>query len=329
MAAYFSPTHGHFQNIESARRRRQGRHAAHPSTPDVLRDHPTRLAGNYAGHHIRGGSPASTLYNSTLLPLQAGPWAYSSMGTKFLSLDQLGWDQLRALLETVRSGSLAAAAKRLGVDQSTVSRRLAQVEFSTGSTLFKRDHKGLVLTPLGREVFIRIERMETALHEIQGLSAQGQMVSGCVTIASMEGVGSLLIARVAKDVADRYPEVEIHLVTTSNYVDVAKREADIFVSFFEPRATSLVTCKVADVPFHLYASRHYLQGRIISSPDDLTVNDRFISYIDDPIYLPSARWLERIIRNPRICFRATSMFSQMSAAQEGVGIVILPSYANA
>ncbi|WP_406625208.1 LysR family transcriptional regulator [Acidovorax sp. SDU_ACID1] len=251
------------------------------------------------------------------------------MGTKFLSLDQLGWDQLRAMLETVRCGSLAAAAKRLGVDQSTVSRRLAQVEFSSGSTLFKRDPKGLVLTSLGREVFIRIERMETALHEIQGLTSQGQVVGGLVTIASMEGVGSLLIARMAKDVADRHPGVEIHLVTSSNYVDVAKREADIFVSFFEPSAASLVTYKVADVPFHLYASENYLKGRVISSAEDLSDNESFISYIDDPVYLPSARWLEGIIKNPRIRFRATSMFSQMSAAQEGVGIVILPSYANA
>lgn len=250
------------------------------------------------------------------------------MGTKHLPLAQLGWDHLRVLLEVARTGTLLTAARRLGVDQSTVSRRLAQVEFSTGGTLFKRTRQGLSLTPLGCEIVSRVERMEAALHEIHGLTSQGQELSGCVTIASMEGVGSLLIARSVKALAEVHPQIEVHLVTTSNYVDLARREADIFVSFFEPSATSLVTHKIAEVPFHLYANAAYLRGRVVEAPDDLT-DDLFIGYIDDPTYLPSARWLEDIVPNARIGFRATSMFSQMYACAEGLGIAMLPPYARA
>jgi DNA-binding transcriptional LysR family regulator len=250
------------------------------------------------------------------------------MATKSIPLDQLGWDHLRSLLEVARGGSLVAAARKLGVDQSTVSRRLTQVEFSTGGALFRRDRKGLLLTPLGQEVFIRVERMEAALHEIQGITTQGQLVCGRVSIASMEGVGALLIARAVKRIAELYPSIEIQLITTSNYVDVAKRETDIYVSFFEPPSKSLVTQKVADVYFYLYANRTYLEDRCASNPTDLS-KDVFIGYIDDPIYLPSSRWLENSVINPKIGFRATSMFSQMFAAQAGVGVVMLPSYANA
>ncbi len=250
------------------------------------------------------------------------------MGTKHQPLTQLGWDHLRVLLEVARTGTLLTAARRLGVDQSTVSRRLAQVEFSTGGTLFKRTRQGLSLTPRGCEVVSRVERMEAALIEIQGLTAQGQELIGCVTIASMEGVGSLLIARSVKALAEIHPQIEVHLITTSNYVDLNRREADIFVSFFEPPAASLVTHKIADIHFHLYASDDYLQGRRIEGPDDL-VDDMFIGYIDDPTYLPSARWLEDIVPNARIGFRATSMFSQMYAAEEGLGIAMLPPYSRA
>ncbi|BBQ00591.1 LysR family transcriptional regulator [Burkholderia sp. SFA1] len=250
------------------------------------------------------------------------------MVTKAFSLDQLGWDHLRALLEAARGGSLAAAAKKLGVDQSTVSRRLAQVEFSAGEALFRRCRTGLVLTALGREVFIRVERMEAALHEIQGLTAQGQSVNGRVTVASMEGVGSLLIARAVKGLKERHPLVQVNLVTTSSYVDVAKREADIFVSFFEPSSASLITQKIADVPFYLYASPAFLERRPVPNAQALA-DEEFIGYIDDPAYLPSARWMDGIVLNPTFGFRATSMFSQMYAAQEGLGIVMLPSYANA
>lgn len=250
------------------------------------------------------------------------------MGTKHLALTQLGWDHLRVLLEVARTGMVLTAARRLGVDQSTVSRRLAQVEFTTGGTLFKRTRQGLALTPLGCEIVARVERMEAALLEIQGLTAQGQELGGCVTIASMEGVGSLLIARSVKALAEMHPAIEIHLVTTSNYVDLARREADIFVSFFEPTSTSLVTHKIADVHFHLYANDNYLNGRRIEGADDL-IEDTFIGYIDDPTYLPSARWLEDIVPNAKIGFRATSMFSQMYAAEEGLGIAMLPPYARA
>ncbi|MGV6875818.1 LysR family transcriptional regulator [Pseudochelatococcus sp. B33] len=250
------------------------------------------------------------------------------MASKHLLLTQLGWDHLRVLLEVARAGTLLAAARRLGVDQSTVSRRLAQVEFSTGGTLFKRNRQGLSLTPLGREIFCRVERMETSLLEIHSLATRGQTISGCVTIASMEGVGSMLIARSVKALAGVHPQIEVHLMTTSKYVDLAKREADIFVSFFEPPSTSLATRKVADVNFHLYASIDYIRGRSIKTIEDLE-DDLFIGYIDDPIYLPAARWLEDILPQAKIGFRATSMFSQMFAAEEGLGIVMLPPYARA
>ncbi len=251
------------------------------------------------------------------------------MATKHLPLDQLGWDHLRALLEVARGGALAPAARKLGVDQSTISRRLAQVEYSSGGTLFRRDRKGIVLTPFGREVFTRVEKMETALHEIQGLTADryGQN-AGTVSIATMEGVGAMLISRAVRKLHERFAAIEIQLATTSNYVDIARRESDIFVSFFEPPPKSLHTQKVADVHFHLYASASYLAGREIARPEDLA-QDFFIGYIDDPIYLPSARWLEEFVDAPRIGFRATSMFSQLFAAQEGLGVVLLPSYAEA
>lgn len=250
------------------------------------------------------------------------------MASKHLPLNQLGWDHLRVVLEVARAGTLLTAARRLGVDQSTVSRRLSQMEFSTGGSLFRRNRQGLSLTRLGTEIFARVERMEAALMEIQGLTTQGQTVSGCVTIASMEGVGAMLIARSVKAIAGVHPQIEVHLVTTSNYVDLTKREADIFVSFFKPPAASLATRKVADVHFYLYASDDYLRGRQVMEPEDLT-DDLFIGYIDDPIYLPSARWLEDIVPEARIGFRATSMFSQMFAAEEGLGIVMLPPYARA
>jgi len=250
------------------------------------------------------------------------------MGTKYLTLTQLGWDHFRVVLEVARTGTLIAAARRLGVDQSTVSRRLAQVEFSTGGTIFKRNRQGLSLTRLGNEGFSRIEKMEAALLEIQGFASQGTDVTGCVTIASMEGVGSLLIARSLKAISVGYPGIEVHLITTSNHVDISRREADIFVSFFEPPSASLTTQKIADVRFHLYASDEYINGRAIMQPADLR-DETFIGYIDDPTYIPSARWLEDIVEHPKIGFRATSMFSQMNAAQQGLGIVMLPSYAQA
>lgn len=85
----------------------------------------------------------------------------------------------------------------------------------------------------------------------------------------------MLIARSLKAIAGIHPQIEVHLITTSNYVDRAEREADIFVSSFEPPAASFATRNVADVHFHLYASDDYLRSRLIETPEDLS-EDPFI-----------------------------------------------------
>lgn len=138
----------------------------------------------------------------------------------------------------------------------------------------------------------------------------------------------MLITRAVSAICVKHPDLHINLVTTSSYVDIAKREADIFVGFFEPTANSLATERVGDICFHLYASPAYIEARNPHAGDGLD-SDVFISHMDDPAYLPAARWLEEFTKDPRIGFRATSMFSQLFAAQEGLGIVMLPSYAKA
>lgn len=248
------------------------------------------------------------------------------MSTKRIPFEELSWDHLRYLLEVGRGGTLAFAARKLRVDQSTVSRRLSQLEFSAGATLFTRQRNGLVLTVLGRAMFDRVAKMEAELHALQGIASQGQDIKGCVRVASMEGIGSMLIAGAVTEFARQNPKIELNLITSSSFVDISRREADIFVSFFQPSAISLIKRQVAEVNFFLYAAPEYLRGRKIETLSDLG-DDVFIGYVDDPVFLPSARWLEDIIPNAKIGFRATSMISQLHAAESGLGIVMLPPYA--
>lgn len=102
-----------------------------------------------------------------------------------LRMDKLDWNQLRAFLETAETGSLSAAARKLGLTQSTLSRQVAAIELRTGVTLFERVGQAMVLTPTGLDLLEHARAMGTAA-EALGLAATGrsQAVGGVVSSRS-------------------------------------------------------------------------------------------------------------------------------------------------
>jgi DNA-binding transcriptional LysR family regulator len=110
-------------------------------------------------------------------------------------------------------------------------------------------------------------------------------------------------------------------------VHVSRREADVFLSFFRPEGRGLVTRRLGRFGLGLFASPAYLavHGAPRSTAD--LERHEFVSYIDDLIQVDAVRWLDEVIREPRVAFHSNSMIAQMSAAAAGLGIVLLPFFA--
>ncbi|MCW2306892.1 LysR family transcriptional regulator [Rhodobium gokarnense] len=245
-----------------------------------------------------------------------------------LAFERLDWDDLRFFLHAARAGSLARASMRLKVDQSTVSRRLVQLESALELTVFERHRTGLKLTENGEKLLSHAAKVESAIIGIrEEFYAEEAAVTGSVRLATMEGIASLYLAERFGELRRTSPHLTVELVTSAQTVYVARREADLFMSFFAPPGRGLVSERIGGFELGLYASEDYLARHgTPTSRQDLDQH-LFATYIDDLIQVDTVKWLDEVIEDPEVTFRSNSMIAQISAAAGGLGMVLLPSFA--
>jgi DNA-binding transcriptional LysR family regulator len=250
------------------------------------------------------------------------------MAVKKIGLGDMDWDDLRVFVAVARAGNLSQAARLLRLDHSTVSRRIAQLEFCVGGALFQRHRSGFQPTDLARTILPFAEAVEGGVIGLQdALEGGDDAPSGVVRLATMEGIGSLYLARRLPPLMARHPALRLELLTSPQQIDVSRREADIFLSFFEPSGRFLHCERAGSFVLSLYASPAYLQAcGEPASPADLS-GHRFVGYLEDLIQLSTVRWLDEVITEPNVAFRSNSMIAQMAAAAGGAGLVLLPRFA--
>ncbi len=241
------------------------------------------------------------------------------------SLDRLNWDDLRLFLAVARAGSLAQASKRLGFDISTVSRRLAQLEEDLGGILFERSRSGLKRTALAEEVVFHAQRVESGVIGLLDAAAQ-KGISGVIRVAMMEGFGSLYLSKKLTPFIASNPNLQIELVTSPCTVNVTRREADIFLSFFELSGRGLYCEQIGDFSLFLYGSDAYFSRHGMPETIDDLAEHGFVTYVEDLIQLNAVRWLSEIIDNPKVVVCSSSMVAQISFAEAGAGLVLLPRF---
>ncbi|VVQ15755.1 LysR family transcriptional regulator [Pseudomonas fluorescens] len=240
----------------------------------------------------------------------------------------MDWDNLRYFLELSRAGKLTAAARRLGVDHTTVARRLQALEKSLDVQLFLRGTGGYSLTEAGRVLLPQVEAMESAFSAIEKTREdQQESLSGHVRIGATEGYGVMLLAPQLAEFAKRYPNLGIDLLAVPRMVHLSRREADIVITLERPERGPFIITRLTDYVLRLYASNDYLACHApIRSREDLRAHS-FVSYIDDLLYSKELFYLDEIGKPLHIALRSTSILAQQQATAAGAGIAILPSFA--
>lgn len=151
------------------------------------------------------------------------------------------WNDLAFFVELARHGRLAPAARRLKVDNTTVSRRIAELERSLDAKLFQRGSDGFELTEAGDKLFVIAEAIEQkmiSVPEALGLEDTSSP-SGRVRVASMEGIAAFYLSARFAEFAAVMPGLVVELVTERHLINLTKREADISVSFVPPNGPRL------------------------------------------------------------------------------------------
>ena len=239
----------------------------------------------------------------------------------------MDWDNLRFFLEVARAGRLVAAARRLGVDHTTVSRRVQALEHEIGAQLFSRGANGYVLNETGRHLLPRAESMENAcLSVLQENHGESRPLSGHVRIGATEGFGTTILAPNLGVLTQQHPHLAIDLLAVPRIVNLSRREADIVITLERPARGQFIVTKLTDYALRLYASDQYLALRPpVRSPDDLR-SHTFISYIDDLLFSKKLNYLDELCRPERIALRSTSILAQLQATLAGAGMAVLPVF---
>ena len=242
-----------------------------------------------------------------------GGCAVSRMGA-----EQLDWDDLRYFLRAVQAGTLAGAARAMGVEHTTVGRRLSTLERTLGAPLVLRGPEGLKLTQLGEQAAPLVEEVQRAVIALVDLVAAQR---ARVRLAVPSGFTALFMPRIA-ELRRQHPTLSVELVSGSRPVDLKKGEADLAIRIGPVADKDLVARKLCEAGWALYASEAYVARSARVDPSDLAGHE-VIGYDPSLADVPAAKWLEARSMNASVVMRSREMTDMLAAATSGVGLAAL------
>ncbi|MEZ5777906.1 MAG: LysR family transcriptional regulator [Paracoccaceae bacterium] len=236
------------------------------------------------------------------------------------------WNDLRYFLAVARQGSTLAAARSMGKSQSTVHRRLGEIEAGMGRALVKRHPTGYRLTPFGHSMLPYAEAVEQAVLELEAHRATvAREEVGIIRLTCPEPIMNLITR---SGLLDRFhalhPHLRVEFVLSDSYLDLAKGDADVALRSGDTDDGVLVGRKIAESLWAVYASRQFVElngkpetiGEICRYPivalDEKMAGHRF------------SRWLAEVAPEAAIASRNSSILGLINSAKAGVGIAALP-----
>ncbi|MDP4006748.1 LysR family transcriptional regulator [Methylobacterium sp. NEAU K] len=242
-------------------------------------------------------------------------------------MSDFDWNDLRAFLAVARVGRLTVAAQRMGVDHSTLSRRVAALETALGTRLFDRRPSGFALTADGERLLADAERMESLALTLRArLDEASHQVSGTVRLGTPEAFGTYFLAPRLADLFATQPALEIELVANPRSFSLSKREADLAVSMTRPETGRLFARKLVDYALGIYAARGYAEhAGPIQTVEDLP-RHRWAGYVEDLLWTSELNYLPQISPTIHPQARISNVITQLEAVRGGAGLGVLPHF---
>lgn len=239
----------------------------------------------------------------------------------------MNWDDLRIFLAVARSGQILGAARRLGLNHATVSRRIAALEEALHARLFRRLTTGSELTPAGERLLPVAERVEAEMLAAGAcLADRDEEVEGSVRIGAPDGFGVAFLAPRLWRLSMRHPRLDLQLVPVPRSFSLSRREADIAITTERPTEGRLVAAKLVDYTLGLYASRGYAEENGLPATSEELSRHRLVGYVRDLVINPGLDYAAEFSPDWRAGFSISSSLGQLAAVEAGAGIGILHSF---
>ena len=236
------------------------------------------------------------------------------------------WNDLKIFLAVAHHGSTVAAAKALKVNQSTVQRRLVELERCLGQPLVKRHPTGYRLTEFGEGVLAQATGVGDAVLAFeQRVDAQKRDVVGVIRVTGPEPLVYRIMQSTLLDrFHARHPGLRVEFVMSDKYLDIATGDADVALRSGDTEDNALVGRKIGDSIWAVYASRKYIErcGQP-TSIEDLERHD-LIGFEENMVKHRASQWLRQVAPQGRIVARNNSVLGLLYSAKAGVGVAALP-----
>jgi molybdate transport repressor ModE-like protein len=236
------------------------------------------------------------------------------------------WNDVKALLAVARGGSTAAAARELGVNQTTVARRLEALERDLDVRLVERSQTGASLTEAGLGLVAECEAMERAALALrQKVQAHRRGVSGTLRVTLSEMAAVSAVTPLLPEFRELYPDVVLELVITDDMLDIAAGEADIaFRGAHVLPDSNLVARKVSETHWTLYASKDYVNRMGTPATPAELKNHVLIGGTDEPQTIPGLRTFLAQAPGVGATLKSTSITNLFASVKAGLGIGPMP-----
>jgi DNA-binding transcriptional LysR family regulator len=238
----------------------------------------------------------------------------------------MNWDDMRVFLALARAGTLAAAARQVEQDATTVARRIQRLETALATILFEHGAAGQSLTESGHRLLAHAEAMETGARAVRQQAEEGAGLGGTIRISVSEGFGTGFMAPRLARFAESHPGVALDLIASTGFLNPSRREADIAIMLARPRGGPLIAAKLTDYRLGVYASEGYLAATGPVEGVEGLIRRRLVGYVPDLIYAPELRYLAEIDERLEPAIRSSSIAAQARLIASGAGCGILPCF---
>jgi DNA-binding transcriptional LysR family regulator len=239
----------------------------------------------------------------------------------------LNWDDLKYFVAVARHGSTLAAARALEVNQSTVQRRLVELERRIGRALVQRLASGYRLTEFGLEMLPHAERVAQAVHALeQQLRARRDDASGVVRVTCPEPlVYRLTNSPLLERFHQRHPGLRVEFVMSDRYLDLAGGEADIALRSGDTDDGVLVGRKIGDSLWAVYASRAYVERHGAPGGVAELAGHALVGFDETLAGHRAARWLAEVAPGAAPVARSNSVLGLLYSVKASLGVAPLPT----
>tara|TARA_R110000787_G_scaffold15088_55_gene46667 strand:+ start:504 stop:1412 length:909 start_codon:yes stop_codon:yes gene_type:complete len=237
---------------------------------------------------------------------------------------QLDWNDIPILLTLAREGTMRRASARLGMDTSTISRRVAAAEARLQTRLFVRASSGYVPTDAGRTFLAAAGSIEGNVNSlVSATQAESEMPAGSVRITSVDTVLNDWLIPNLPGLVRQYPGMQVTALSDNNTLSFMRSEADLALRVARPREdAALLMRRIGSVGVAIYGARKFIR-----TPRKALEKMPWLAFNRDLSGSAESHWMEKAVPDAKIVFRCSSVSGLLKACEAGLGLALLPCFA--